>query len=223
MTTTNSPYSVLTQKMLSSLYTQHPDIDVCCVCVRCDKDDIDSLRASHPHVELFIDDKIKDTDNERAYCSAIRCTYIKDEMLKRCKSILYMDCDIEFRRSGQQLFDTFKDSDVSVYLRSKNPIKTNAGIFFLRNNEKIMTMIDEYRSIIMSQPFGWWIDQDALNNVLESRKKILKISEIPRNLIFQEDSPVYHWKGLEKIDEIEKSCRSKGYSYIKDIAKDKLI
>jgi hypothetical protein len=104
-------------------------------------------------------------------------TFLK-EMLKKFPmlSIVYVDVDAEFLRYPD-LFETY-DQDIGVYVFDRSCYKKSAhgfevlsGTIFLKNNEKVYKIIEQWENECKENPRIW--DQRSLEKILNGNYSLL--------------------------------------------------
>jgi len=108
-------------------------------------------------------------------------TFLK-KMLKKfpCLSVVYVDCDAEFLRFPDlfENWSTLSYIDIGVYVfdrscytKSKGGFEVLSGTIFLKNNEKVYKIVEDWEKECNAHPRVW--DQRSLEKVLNGHYHVL--------------------------------------------------
>ena len=181
------------------------------VCINLKDNEKNILMCSNDNTVIHDDNKIFDSlDHERGYCVCARTWWIEKLMIERKADIFYMDADIFLKSNILELFEIQKTCDIMVRAKEIKPnFRCNAGMIYIKNNEKNIKIVSEWKKRCINYGIKWMSDQNSLNDIIQKYFNVLNeityknFPEKFNGISTNPNSVIVHMKGPKKLEELK--------------------
>jgi hypothetical protein len=190
--------------LIKSLEKFHPNICVIMLALNLSDDSKDLFLKSHSNIK-FIDDtfsSFKNFEEERAYCESCRTWNIKNLLKTSDKDVFYVDGDVYLKDDICELFEFFDTVDFCARIKIENPIRFNAGIIYVKNTERNISIVEEWEAETRKHGWVWLSAQNELGNVLERHLDEVTVKTLPEKfngIDTNKSSVIVHCKGPKSL------------------------
>tara|TARA_B100000214_G_scaffold188698_1_gene136232 strand:+ start:540 stop:1184 length:645 start_codon:yes stop_codon:yes gene_type:complete len=203
LTVCNEPYVKIMVSLIETLNRFHPEIPVRMLSLNLSDESKKMFSEMHSNIS-FIDDgfsDFKDFQEERAYCESCRTWNIREILEETSKNVFYLDGDVYLEDRIDGLLEFFETVDFCARMKVEEPLRFNAGMIYVKNTPKNISIIKEWEDATLSHGWVWLSAQNELGNVLQNYKSEVVVKTFPKlydGVDTNMESVLVHMKGPEK-------------------------
>ena len=126
---------------------------------------------------------------------------IRSLLEETSKNVFYLDGDVYLEDNINGLLEFFETVDFCARMKVEEPLRFNAGMIYVKNTPKNITIVKEWEDATLSHGWVWLSAQNELGNVLQNYKNEVVVKTFPKlydGVDTNMESVIVHMKGPEK-------------------------